>query len=407
MNIKSKKTITIIFIILLIMAVGVFYWWYSTQEDNLSRVGMPVGSLQNGEIEPVLQIVAKGLGQIWGIDFIPGTPQLIATENSGRLFIIDTETLEILEINGAPEVNSRGQGGLLDIAVSPEFDDDKSIYFTYSAGGNEGTATHLARAILDIELLTLKDTEALYIATPFQGGTSHYGSRVVIDGDYLFVTIGDRGDKNFENHVSQDTSNVLGSTLRLFRDGSIPDDNPFVGNPNVLDEIYSYGHRNSQGMALHPETGELWQSEHGERDGDEINIIRAGGNYGWPETHTGCDYITGRPIGSLPWDRDDIVDPIHYWECNTGGFPPAGMAFYNAEGFPEWQGDLFVGGLASQYLAHFRITDEGLEELDPLLDQEGWRVRDVAISLHDGAIYAAVEGREVSLVRITPRLTKN
>jgi len=397
---RSKN---IIFIILLIVVIGAAYWWYAAQEDDRSRVGMSVSNQQNGKVEPVLEIVAERLGQIWGIDFIPGTPQLIATENSGRIFIVDTQSLEVFEVSGVPEVDSRGQGGLLDIAVSPEFNDDKTIYFTYSAGGDGGTATHLARASLDIETLILRDLEVLYIAEPFQSGTSHYGSRVVIDGDYLFVTIGDRGDKNFDDHVAQDTRNVLGTTLRLFRDGNIPDDNPFVGNADVLDEIYSYGHRNAQGMTLHPETGELWQSEHGERDGDEINIIKAGGNYGWSEAHTGCDYVTGRPIGDLPWDRDDIVDPVHYWECNSGGFPPAGMTFYYAKGFPEWQGDLFVGGLAGQYLAHFRVTDKSLEELTPLLKQEGWRIRDVTVSQHDGAIYAAVEGREVSLVRITPK----
>ncbi len=404
---KKKKIIITILILFVVAVAGIVYWQNMTQEDDLSRVGTPIGERQNEEVEPVLEIVSEGLGQIWGIDFIPNTSQLVATENSGRLFVIDTESLEVIEINGIPEVNSRGQGGLLDVAVSPEFSDDKEIYFTYSASGDGGSTTHLGRAELDIEDFTLRNKEVLYIAEPFQEGTSHYGSRVVVYGDHLFVTIGDRGDKDFDNHVSQDASNVLGTTLRLMRDGSIPDDNPFVGNENVLDEIYSYGHRNAQGMTLYPETGELWQSEHGERDGDEINIIEAGGNYGWPETHTGCDYITGRDIGDLPWERDDIVDPIYYWECNTGGFPPAGMTFYNAEGFYEWKGDLFVGGLASQYLAHFKLTNGGLEEQDPLLKEEGWRVRDVTVGKHDGAIYAAVEGQEISLVRIAPRRVKN
>ncbi len=299
---KTKKILIFILILFLIAVTGSIYWSNVMQKDYLDRVGTPISKEQNGEVEPVLQIVASELGQIWGIDFIPGTSHLVATENSGRLFIIDTESLEILEINGAPKVDSRGQGGLLDVAVSPEFDEDGKIYFTYSVGGNEGMATHLGRAVLNMELLTLKDVEVLYIATPFKRGTSHYGSRVVIDGDYLFVTVGDRGDKNFDDHVSQNTSNALGTTLRLLRDGSIPDDNPFVDDENVLDEIYSYGHRNVQGMTIHPETGDLWQSEHGEQDGDEINIIKKGGNYGWPETHTGCGYVTGRPIGDLPWE---------------------------------------------------------------------------------------------------------
>ena len=143
-------------------------------------------------------------------------------------------------------------------------------------------------------------------------------------------------------------------------------------------------------------------SEHGERDGDEINIIYGGNNYGWPIATYGCTYVTRQAIGVFPEDRDDTINPVHYWACGSGGFPPAGMTFYDADGFADWQGDLFVGGLASEYLAHFRLTDDGLEELDPLLEDEGWRVRDVTVGHHDGALYAAVEGRSVSIVRIVP-----
>ena len=335
---------------------------------------------------------------------MPDTSKLLANENSGKMYLIDTETLEVIEITGAPEVDSSGQGGLLDLAVSPDFDEDNLIYLTYSAANEAGnTTTHLARARLNLEEQSLDNLEKLYAAEPFLGVTAHYGSRVVVKDNHLYMTIGDRGDKNFEDHVSQNTSNVLGTTIRLYRDGTIPEDNPFVGDPDILDEIYTYGHRNAQGMTIHPETGEIWQSEHGERDGDEINIIYGGNNYGWPLATYGCTYATGQDIGVLPEERDDTVNPVHYWECGSGGFPPAGMTFYDADGFTGWQGDLFVGGLASQYLAHFRVTDDGLEELDPLLAEEGWRVRDVTVGQHDGAIYAAVEGRSVSIARIVPR----
>ena len=398
----QKKTILIAAVFVIAIFSVAAWWWHENQPDDLSRINQPIGEV-TGSVEPVLELVAAGLGQLWGIEFMPGSTQLLATENSGRLFLIDTEKLDVAEIGGVPEVDDSGQGGLLDIAISPEFDEDRTIYLTYSAAGEGGTSTHLAKADLDIASLQLSDVEVLYAAQPFMSGASHYGSRVVVDGRYLYVTIGDRSDKNFDDHVSQDTGNSLGTTVRLLRDGSIPRDNPFVENLDVLDEIYSYGHRNAQGMTIQPETGQLWQSEHGERDGDEINIIEAGGNYGWPETHTGCSYVTGRDIGDLPWERDDIVDPVHFWECNSGGFPPAGMTFYNAEGFSDWQGDLFVGGLAGEYLAHFRLNDDGLEELEPLLEQEGWRVRDVTVGQHDGAIYAAVEGRDTSLARIVPK----
>ncbi|MFO7952729.1 MAG: PQQ-dependent sugar dehydrogenase [Bacillota bacterium] len=371
-------------------------------DDEKARVDEPVAQ-PVGEVEPVLEIVAEDLGLIWAIDLLPGTSKLLANENSGSMFLIDTETLEAFEITGVPEVASGGQGGLLDVTVAPDFADDKLVYLTYTAANEAGeTATHLARASLDLDEQRLSGLEVLYVAEPFRGGTSHYGSRVVIQGDYLYMTIGDRGDKTFDDHVAQDPTNVLGTTIRLLRDGTIPEDNPFVGDANVLDEIYTYGHRNSQGMTIHSETGEIWQSEHGERDGDEINIIYGGNNYGWPVATYGCTYATGQDIGILPEEHDDTINPVHYWECGSGGFPPAGMTFYDADGFVDWQGDLFVGGLASEYLAHFRVTGDGLEELDPLLADEGWRVRDVTVGQHDGAIYAAVEGQSVSIARIAP-----
>ncbi len=370
--------------------------------DEQNNVDTPI-TQPVSEVEPVLEVVAKDLGLIWAIDFLPGSSRLLANENSGSMHLIDTETLEVIKISGTPEVASSGQGGLLDVTVSPDFEEDNLIFLTYSAANEAGhTATYLASVTLDLEEQRVSGLEELYVAEPFLSGTAHYGSRVVIQGDYLYMTIGDRGDKNFDDHVAQDTTNVLGTTIRLLRDGTIPEDNPFVDDPDVLDEIYTYGHRNSQGMTIHPETGAIWQSEHGEQDGDEINIIHGGNNYGWPVATYGCTYGNGQDIGVLPEDRDDTINPVHYWECGSGGFPPAGMVFYDADGFADWQGDLFVGGLAREYLAHFRLTDDRLEELDPLLADEGWRVRDVTVSQHDGALYAAVEGQNVSIVRIFP-----
>ncbi len=400
-----RKMLIFIFIAVVIALGSTAY--YKVQQgrfiDETARVDTPIAQPVS-DVEPVLEIVAEDLGLIWAINFLPGTSNLLANEKSGSIFLIDTETLEVADIAGAPEVVSSGQGGLLDVTVSPDFEDDSFIYLTYSAANEAGeSATHLARATLNLEERRLSGLDVLYVAEPFLGGSSHYGSRVVIQGDYLYMSIGDRGDKNFDNHVSQDTSNVLGTTIRLHRDGTVPEDNPFVDDANILDEIYTYGHRNSQGMTIHPETREIWQSEHGERDGDEINIIRGGNNYGWPIATYGCTYATGQDIGVLPEDHDDTVNPVHYWECGSGGFPPAGMTFYDADGFADWQGNLFVGGLASQYLAHFRVTDDGLEELDPLLADEGWRFRDVIVGYHDGAIYAAVDGRSVSIIRIVPK----
>lgn len=403
----KKRIIIAIIIVVIAVAAGAAYMFYYQPEDNRSRIDLPIAE-PVGEVEPVLEVVAEDLGLIWGIDFIPDTTLLLATQNNGSLYLIDTDSLDVSQIIGVPAVDSSGQGGLLDVTVSPDFAEDATVYLTYSTNNQAGDkTTHLASGILSIDELTLSDVNVLYVAEPFLSSNSHFGSRVIVDGEHLYMSIGDRGDKNFDDHVSQDTSNVLGTTIRLNRDGSIPADNPFVDNPDVLDEIYTYGHRNVQGMAIEPATGAIWQSEHGERDGDEINRLEAGGNHGWPIATYGCGYVTGRDIGSFPEDRDDTINPVYYWECGSGGFPPAGMTFYDADGFVDWQGDLFVGGLASEYLAHFRVTDDGLQELDPLLAEEGWRVRDVTVGQHDGALYAAVEGRNISIVRIVPKPIKS
>ncbi len=394
------KIIGGLFVVALIIGSVIGYQFY-TDQIYQPIVDLPVQHEVREIGEVRVESVADGVGQLWGIDFIPGTALLVATQRQGQLFVIDTESGEVSEITNVPTVATQGQGGLLDVAVSPQFGSDQTIFLTYSATGAGGSATHLSRAILDQAAGTLRDVEVLYQA-PFQSGGSHFGSRVVIDGDFIFVTLGDRGDKNFDDHVSQNTRNPYGSVIRLYRDGSVPEDNPFVGDDAVLDEIYSYGHRNPQGLAFRPATGDLWLSDHGEFDGDEINIVHAAGNYGWPIAHTSCGYVNRRPFGQLPWERDDTIDPVHFWECGTGGFPPAGMTFYEGDTFAPWRGDLFVGGLASRYLAHFRVTDDGLVEQEPLLVDEGWRVRDVTVGPLDGALYAAVEGGNVSLVRIVP-----
>ncbi len=395
----------LLLLVVLVAAVGfpAAFVGYQFYQDQIYQptVALPVQRQLTEVGEVRVESVATEVGQLWGIDFIPGTALLVATQRQGQLFVIDTESQAVTEITGVPAVVTHGQGGLLDVAVSPEFAADQTIFLTYATAGSVGSATRLASARLDLEANTLQDMTVLYTA-PFQSGGSHFGSRVVVAGEYLFVTLGDRGDKNFANHVSQNTQNPYGSVLRLRRDGQIPVDNPFVRDDAVLDEIYSFGHRNPQGLVLRPGTNELWLSDHGEFDGDEINIVQAGGNFGWPIAHTACGYVTRRPFGELPWERDDTINPIHYWECGTGGFPPAGMTFYVGETFAPWQGDLFVGGLASRYLAHFRVTETGLVEQAPLLKEEGWRVRDVTVGPHDGALYAAVEGSNVPLVRIVP-----
>ncbi len=345
---------------------------------------------------------AQGLENPWGITFVDDSTALV-TESSGAIQLIDLDEEEKTGIGGVPEVDDSGQGGLLDVELHPEFSDNKWIYLTYSASNEEGSTTHLGRGELSLEEERLENFKVLHVAEPFKQGGRHYGSRILFDGEgYIYFTVGDRGEGDFgEDHVSQNTSNELGSTLRLEDDGSVPDNNPFVNESGVKDSIYSYGHRNVQGMTVHPETGDIWQSEHGEEDGDEINILESG-NYGWPITHTGCEYGTDEPVAEDPQGNPDVHNPVYYWECNTGGFPPAGMTFYAGDVFQEWEGDLFVGNLAGQYLGHFEVDGTDVEEKEPLLDGQDWRVRDVEVEEEAGYVYVLVDGEDVPLVRLEP-----
>ncbi len=314
-------------------------------------------------------ILLEDLQNPWGLSFV-GEELLLVTEKPGGLKLVNLSSLEIYDIEGTPLVDEVGQGGLLDVEYSEGF-----VYLTYSSGNGEGYATHLGKGEFSYEDFSINNFEVLHVATPFMSGGAHFGSRVMVDEDYVFYSTGDRGQKDFgPDHVSQDTGNYLGTVIRLYKNGSVPSNNPFVDDDEILDGIYSYGHRNVQGLAVNPFTGELWASEHGERDGDEINIIEPG-NYGWPITHTGCRYGTDIPVSDDPFDNPDVINPVYYWECGTGGFPPAGMTFYDGD-VEEWHGKLFLGGLASQYLASFEVDDD-VKESDSLLEDEGWRIRDV------------------------------
>ncbi len=360
------------------------------------------------EGEFAVETVAEGLEHPWGIAFLPEEARLFVTErDDGRLLLLDRESGEKVSIDGVPEVDAAGQGGLLDVTLHPEFPTEPWVYLTYSATNGDGrSTTHLGRGRFDRETAQLSEFDVLHAAEPFVDSDGHYGSRVVFGADgMVYLTVGDRQFKDFgPEHVSQDTTNELGSTLRLEPDGSVPEDNPFVGEdyPDVRDAIFSFGHRNAQGMAVHPETGELWQSEHGEQDGDEINVVEAGGNHGWPIATYGCIYGSGDSIGELPHEREDVVEPVYYWECNSGGFPPSGATFYEGDALPEWRGDLFVGNLAGRYLGHFVVDGRDVEELDPLLADRGWRIRAVEDAPNTGNLYVLIDDAPAPLVRLIP-----
>ncbi|MDG5758725.1 PQQ-dependent sugar dehydrogenase [Natronococcus sp. A-GB1] len=358
-----------------------------------------------GDDNLAVEEVAGGFEHPWSLSVVPDESRLLVTEREGYLSVLDLDDGDVEDVDGTPDVYAEGQGGLLDAAFHPEFPDEPWLYLTYATVDGDGeSTTALGRGELDLEAGSLEGFEQLYAVEPFVDSTQHYGSRVVFGDDgAVYATVGDRGSKEFGlDHYSQDTSTAIGSTLRLEPDGSIPDDNPFLDDEDVLDELYSYGHRNAQGMTVHPETGELWQSEHGEEDGDMLRIVEAGANHGWPIAHYGCEYGTDDPVGDGFDERDDVVDPVYYWECNSGGFPPAGMSFYNGDAFEEWEGDLFVGNLAGEYLGRFTVDGTDVEEVDPLLEGQGWRIRDVVTHPETGALYVAVDDADAPVVRLTP-----
>ncbi len=345
-----------------------------------------------------VELVAEGLEHPWGLAFLPDDETLaLVTERPGRLLLVNLDDGTTEAIDGVPPVADAGQGGLLDVALHPDYPNYRWVYLTYAAAGDGGYATHVGRGELDLADLTLQNFEVLYVATPFTTNTGHFGSRMVFDtSGLLYVTVGDRRERD----AAQDLESHFGKTLRLEPDGDIPPGNPFVDDDQALDAIYSYGHRNAQGMAVHPETTRIWLNEHGQQAGDEVNILEEGGNFGWPIATYGREYGSGEPIGDLPPDNPDTVNPIHYWEDEA--FPPSGMAFYFEDTFPTWHGSVFIGGLGRQYLARFPLNGQGLGNEERLLEGRDWRIRDVRVGPHDGYVYVLVDSGNAPLARLVP-----
>ena len=374
--------------------------------------GLAVGALALGLADPAkadspysVEILAEGLERPWAMAFLPGSSDLILTSRLGRVMIYEAESGEILEITGAPEVDARRQGGLLDIAPAPDFAQSSHVYMTWS-GRTEGsdTTTHLGRARLDRAAGALADLEVLHVVGPAMDSQAHYGSRIVFADGHVFVGLGDRNRKDFgPDHISQDLSSENGSVIRLTPDGAIPEDNPFVGEEGAAGAIWSYGHRNIQAMAVHPGTGEIWLAEHGEAGGDEINVVARGGNYGWPLAAFGVDYRTGERFAEPHRPGDGFVAPVFHWPPGREDhFPPSGMAWYTGEAFPDWQGHLLVGNLFHRYLGLFAVDGHEVSAPIRLLEGEGWRIRDVAVGPEDGFIYVIADDDAAPLMRLVP-----
>lgn len=336
--------------------------------------------------------VVTGLQHPWSVAFLPDGRKLI-TERSRGLYLVENGNRT--RVDGVPAYHATGQGGLMDVVLHPDYEENGWIYLTYSRGDSGGTVPALARARLDGTSLT--DVEELFESNERTGPGRHYGSRILfLDDGTLLMTIGDRGA---QPPRAQDPLDHSGSVVRLNPDGSVPDDNPFVGDDDYAPELFSYGHRNIQGIIQHPQTGDIWATEHGPRGGDELNLLEAGNNYGWPVATLGRDYRTeGRFPDAETRHREDMVDPVFEFLPTLA---PSGLAVVQGDHFPAWEGNLLAGGLRAERILRLVIEDQTVIHSEELLTGKIGRIRDVRQG-PDGNIYVLNDRSDAALYRIEP-----
>ena len=340
-----------------------------------------------------VNVLARGLEHPWSLAFLPDGRMLV-TERPGRLrYVAADGALDPTPIAGLPEaVAAAGQGGLHDVTLHPGFPRNRLVYLAYAGRGAGGYGTELARGRLEGHRLT--DVEVLFRALPKSRGGQHFGGRVVFDGaGHLFLTLGDRGDRP----RAQDLGDHAGSIIRLGEDGGVPADNPFVPSAGARPEIFTLGNRNVQGAAMNPWTGELWTHEHGPQGGDEVNVIRAGANYGWPVVTYGRNYVFGTRIGEGT-HKEGMAPPLHQW---TPSIAPSGMAFYDGDKFPGWRGSLLVGALKFRLLARLEFEGERFVREERMLEDAIGRIRDVRVG-PEGYVYLLSDARKGVIARLEP-----
>ena len=334
--------------------------------------------------------VADGLEHPWGLAFLPDGRMLV-TERPGRLRIVDGGKLVAEPVSGVPEVWADGQGGLLDVALHPDFAENGLVYLSYaSPDDDDEAATAVARGRLVSD--RLEDAEELYVALPRDDNGRHFGSRLVFADGYLFVTAGDRGDSD----RAQELDDPAGSIIRLHDDGRVPDDNPFVGTAGARPELYSVGHRNPQGMTLEAATGRIYAIEHGPKGGDELNLIEPGVNYGWPVITYGKSYM-GFKIGEGT-HKEGMAQPVHYW---VPSISPSGLTIYDADRFPAWRGSFFAGALSGELLVRLEVAGGRVVVEERMLEDLEERFRDVRQG-PDGLIYLLTDHPDGMLLRMEP-----
>lgn len=333
--------------------------------------------------------VVEGLQHPWSMVFLPDG-EILVSERAGELRRIQQGQLLEESVQGLPDMYEHGQGGLLGLALHPEFIANRWLYFAYTPETEDGYSTHLARGRYQDGVLD--DVEVLFQAQPAGDSTRHFGGRIAFDqAGYVYLSLGDRGERD----LAQQLNNHAGSMIRLHDDGSVPNDNPFVGIAGQQPEIYSYGHRNIQGLAIHPDTDAVWTHEHGPQGGDELNLIQAGANYGWPIVTYGKEY-GGDTIGDGLTQQDGMQQPVTYW---TPSIAPSGMTFYNGDKYPAWNGGVFVGALKAQSLVFLKIQHDQVVQESYLLEKVIGRIRDVQQGL-DGYLYVLTDTENAALYRV-------
>jgi Glucose/sorbosone dehydrogenases len=342
------------------------------------------------EAELNVEVVAEGLDVSWGMEEFDTNRLLVTQRDSAELLILNLEDGSVSDpIEGTPEVNNEDQGGLLDVTVAPDFDESRLVFMTFSEDKDDGTLTAVGKGMLSEDETSLEDFEVIFEAEPAYDGTLHYGGRIIFDEDgNLFLTTGERSDDPIRERA-QDLDAYLGKVIHITQDGEPVDSNPFIEDEDALDGIYSYGHRNIQGVDFNPETGDLWIVEFGPQAGDELNIIEPGSNYGWPTVSYGIEY-SGELIndGISEHEAQGFVEPVYYWDPTSA---PSGMSFYDNDAIPEWENNLFIGGLAPNYIVRVVIEDDMVVGEERLLTDEGQRFRDILVT-EDGALVAATDG---------------
>lgn len=339
--------------------------------------------------------IVEGLDHPWALAFLPDRQGMLVTERPGNLRVVSADGKLSAPLSGVPQVWAKEQGGLLDVVLSPDFKQDRTVYLSYAEGGGKGdkAGTAVGRGRLSEDLKSIKDFKVIFRQEPKLSVGNHFGSRLVFDRDgYLFITLGENNDRP----TAQDLDKLQGKVVRIYPDGKVPDDNPFVGQSGVRPEIWSYGQRNPQGAALNPWTGVLWENEHGPRGGDEVNIIERGKNYGWPTATHGINY-SGQPIPEAKGKTAvGAVAPHHVWEKSPG---LSGMAFYDADRFKAWQHNVFIGALVSQELIRLQFDGDKVVHEERLMGELNKRIRDVRQG-PDGYLYVLTDEDDGVLYKV-------